>query len=97
MILGNAAAAHIRLIVWCRDCGHPVEPAPAEVASRYGSETSVPTLILLDSRHPTPFQGVALHISPKVETIIEDSKLLALPREAIGSKPITYFIRENDL
>ena len=29
MTLGNAAAAHVRLIVWCRDCGHRVEPAPA--------------------------------------------------------------------
>jgi hypothetical protein len=40
MTLGNAAAAHVRLIVWCRDCGHRVEPAPAEMASRYGSEIS---------------------------------------------------------
>jgi hypothetical protein len=36
-------------------------------------------------------------ISPKVEIIIEDSKLKALPREAVGSKPITYLIGENDL
>ena len=53
MTLGNAAAAHVRLIVWClplgephgfagcRNCGHQVEPAPAEMASRYGSETTV--------------------------------------------------------
>jgi Zn finger protein HypA/HybF involved in hydrogenase expression len=42
MTLGNAAAARVRLIVWCRDCGHQVEPAPAEMANRYGSETTVP-------------------------------------------------------
>jgi hypothetical protein len=41
MTLGNAAAARVRLIVWCRDCSHQVEPAPAEMASRYGPETSV--------------------------------------------------------
>jgi Zn finger protein HypA/HybF involved in hydrogenase expression len=38
MTLGNAAAAHVRLIVWCLDCHHQVEPDPAEMAA----ETSVP-------------------------------------------------------
>ena len=42
MTLGNAAAAHVRLIVWCRDCGHQVEPDPAELARRYGADMSVP-------------------------------------------------------
>jgi len=42
MTLGNAAAAQVRLIVWCRDCGHRVEPASVELARRYGSETTVP-------------------------------------------------------
>jgi hypothetical protein len=42
MTLGNAAAAHVRLIVWCRGCGHQVEPDPAEMATRYGAETLVP-------------------------------------------------------
>jgi len=41
MTLGNAAAAHVRLIVWCRDCGHQVEPDPAEHARRYGTEGTV--------------------------------------------------------
>jgi hypothetical protein len=41
MALGNAAAAHLRLIVWCRECQHQVEPDPAEHARRYGAETSV--------------------------------------------------------
>jgi hypothetical protein len=26
MTLGNAAAAKVRLIVWCKACGHQVEP-----------------------------------------------------------------------
>jgi hypothetical protein len=39
--LGNAAAARVRLIVWCRDCGRQVEPAPGELAERYGTETTV--------------------------------------------------------
>ena len=42
MTLGNAAAAHFCLIVWCRDCRHQVELDPAEMARRYGPETTVP-------------------------------------------------------
>jgi hypothetical protein len=41
MTLGNAAAARVRLIVWCRECQHQVEPDPAEMAARYGAATSV--------------------------------------------------------
>jgi hypothetical protein len=41
MTLGDAAAAMVRLIVWCRDCGRQVEPDPAEMAERYGAETTV--------------------------------------------------------
>ena len=40
--LGSAAAAHLRLIVWCLDCRHQVEPDRAEMAERYGAETTVP-------------------------------------------------------
>jgi hypothetical protein len=42
MTLGNAAAAKVRLIVWCKACGHQVEPDPGEHARRYGAETAVP-------------------------------------------------------
>jgi hypothetical protein len=42
MTLGNAAAAQVRLIVWCKACGHRVEPDPTEMATRYGAETTVP-------------------------------------------------------
>jgi hypothetical protein len=41
MTLGNAAAAQVRLIIWCKDCRHQVEPDPAEMAARYGAETPV--------------------------------------------------------
>jgi hypothetical protein len=41
MTLGNAAAARVRLIVWCRGCHHRTEPAPAEMAARFGAEKPV--------------------------------------------------------
>jgi hypothetical protein len=41
MTLGGAAAAGVRLIVWCRSCRRRVEPDPAEMATRYGADTSV--------------------------------------------------------
>jgi hypothetical protein len=47
MTLGGAAAARVRLIVWCKECQHQVEPDPAEMAARYGIETSA-----LDWREP---------------------------------------------
>jgi hypothetical protein len=40
MTLG-AAAAKVRLIVWCEVCGHQVEPDPVKIAVRYGAETPV--------------------------------------------------------
>jgi hypothetical protein len=42
MTLGNAAAARVRLIVWCLDCHHQVEPDPAEMAERYSAEMTIP-------------------------------------------------------
>jgi hypothetical protein len=41
MTLGAAAVAQVRLIVWCKACQHQVEPDPAEMAVRYGADTSV--------------------------------------------------------
>ena len=41
MTLGNAAAARVRLIVWCKECQHQVEADPAKMAARYGAETPV--------------------------------------------------------
>ena len=41
MTLGVATAAGVRLIVWCKECRHQVEPDPPENATRYGAETSV--------------------------------------------------------
>jgi len=42
MTLGAAAAAGVRLIVWCQGCQHQVEPDPSEQARRYGEGTTVP-------------------------------------------------------
>jgi hypothetical protein len=42
MTLGAAAAAQVRLIVWCKARQHQVEPDAAEMATRYGAGTSVP-------------------------------------------------------
>jgi hypothetical protein len=35
MTLGNAAANHVRIIVWCKACQHQVELDPGEMAARY--------------------------------------------------------------
>jgi len=32
----------VRLIVWCKVCGHQVEPDADEMAERYGADTTVP-------------------------------------------------------
>jgi hypothetical protein len=42
MTLGNAAAAHVRLVVWCKECGRRGELDPAEQAQRYSVEMTVP-------------------------------------------------------
>jgi hypothetical protein len=42
MTLGAAAAAQVRLIVWCKACQHQVEPDPAKMAARDGAATPVP-------------------------------------------------------
>ena len=41
-MVGNAANAKVRLIVWCKACGHRTEPDPVEMAERYGARTTVP-------------------------------------------------------
>jgi hypothetical protein len=41
LTLGGAAAAGVRIIVWCKACRHQVEPDPAELAERYGAGVSV--------------------------------------------------------
>ena len=42
MTLESAAAAHLRLVVWCKACGYRGEPDLAEQARWYGPETTVP-------------------------------------------------------
>jgi hypothetical protein len=41
MTLGNAAKAQVRLIIWCKACGHRIEPDVAEMVERYGADTPV--------------------------------------------------------
>ena len=41
MTLGNAGGAKVRLIVWCKACGHQVEPDPGEMGASYGANTSL--------------------------------------------------------
>jgi hypothetical protein len=41
MTLGSAAAAHLRLMVWCKACDHQSEPDPADQARWYGADTPV--------------------------------------------------------
>jgi len=41
MTLGNALAARVRLIVWCKSCQHRAEPAVADQVARYGPDVAV--------------------------------------------------------
>jgi hypothetical protein len=42
MTLGSGRRHRVRLIVWCPDCGHQVEPDTAEMAERYDAGESGP-------------------------------------------------------
>jgi hypothetical protein len=41
MTLGQAFAAKVRLIVWCKACGHQAEPVVAEQIERHGERVTV--------------------------------------------------------
>jgi hypothetical protein len=41
MTLGNALAAKVRLIVWCKACRHKAEPDVAEQVARHGEAMTV--------------------------------------------------------
>jgi len=41
MTLGQALAAKVRLIVWCKGCGHRAEPGIADQIARYSEATTV--------------------------------------------------------
>jgi hypothetical protein len=41
MTLGNALAAKVRLIVWCKGCSHQAEPNIADQVARYGADLVV--------------------------------------------------------
>jgi hypothetical protein len=42
MTPGNAAAAKVRLIVWCKGCRHQAEPDVAGLADKHGADMPVP-------------------------------------------------------
>ena len=42
MTVGGAAKAGVRLVVWCRNCHHQVEPDPAEMGERYVADMPMP-------------------------------------------------------
>jgi hypothetical protein len=42
MTLGQAFAAKVRLIVWCKSCGHRAEPNVATQVAHHGSTMPVP-------------------------------------------------------
>ena len=69
MTHGNAAAARVRLIVWCKDCPHQVEPDPAEMAERYGARTLALAIgasgALLSAQQPGGRYGGASEMRPQ--------------------------------
>jgi hypothetical protein len=83
MTLGVTAAAGVRLIVWCKECQHQVEPDPAEMATLYGLWTvrafdrclllvllyPVATLFVVwvHTGHVGPAER-ALHLAPNLTT-----------------------------
>ena len=42
MTLGQALAASVRLIVWCKGCGHRAEPDVGIQVAQHGTGTPVP-------------------------------------------------------
>lgn len=70
MTLGNAAEARVRLIVWCKACGHQVEPDPAEMAQQYGAAIGSCARATGAERSIWSSQGsrVAMALSPKINT-----------------------------
>jgi hypothetical protein len=40
-MLASTCAVRVRLIIWCKACGHPVEPDAVEMAERYGADIPV--------------------------------------------------------
>jgi hypothetical protein len=42
MTLGQALAAKVRLIAWCKSCGHQAEPDVATQVAQHGAPMPVP-------------------------------------------------------
>lgn len=56
MTLGNAAAARVRFIVWCKECMRQVEPDPGEQARLCGGD------LVLDKATNRALQQIAAQI-----------------------------------
>jgi hypothetical protein len=41
LTLGQALAAHVQLIVWCKSCNHGAEPDIATQGAQHGAEMTV--------------------------------------------------------
>jgi hypothetical protein len=69
-------AARVRLIVWCEDCSHQIEPDPAEMATRHGAGTAVLDWRASDALkllREIPFEKECL--IPRVELDFEEQDL----------------------
>jgi hypothetical protein len=76
MTLGNAAAASVRLLMGCLDCGHRSEPNAAEMVQRYRAKTSDSNWRALPSAAPAaiPIDCIKLNL---INLTIDDRLLPA--------------------
>src|SRR5262245_38070028 len=82
MMLWSAGAARVRLMDWCKSCGHRSEPDPTERARWHGLETMVldwRAAGLLEVREPQP------ELPPDVLGL-PGSNHCTLPRAERGSR-----------
>jgi hypothetical protein len=69
-----------RLIVWCRDCRHRVEPDPADMAERYGGLSALRAFLegyhnTAETNQPTVPQNAAHNPNDRNNTAVIDTRL----------------------
>jgi hypothetical protein len=76
----------ISFSLWSRDCGHQIEPDPAEMAAQYGAETTVPDcrkrLVCFPPRWPAGGERDGTPRSPPLGAI--DDRLTARVYHQLG-------------
>jgi hypothetical protein len=88
--LGSTAAASARIIVWCRDCRHQVEPDAAEQAAareaakaaaiaRAQAQGRASSLAPLEPVAPEPFVEVPVEAEPEEPEPLEEIAPIARP------------------